>query len=146
MNKINRFSRAFNFAVLFYVFSGSLYFLYYILQTNKLIYLLISISIYFLSLYIRKFLLKENQNLLVTEVGMLFVSMTFLAYTLYLLKLDLNVGAYLQDNILTISGGSFIFIFLMSLLPEKKSSKHVVLSVVALFGVVFLQDKINLFF
>ena len=105
----DKFTRAFDFAVMFFIISGSLYFLYYLLQFNKLIYLLFSLIIYLMSWLIRHYLIKEKNNNRFSELGMFFISMVFLAYSLYIFKIDQQIVNYLPDKLLLNAGAAFIF-------------------------------------
>lgn len=116
----NKFAKAFDFAVLFFIISGGLYFLYYLLQFNKLIYLLFSLAVYLVSFVIRHYLIKENKNNRFSELGMFFISMIFLAYSLHIFKIDEQVANYLPDKLLVNSGVGFIFLMIINLLPKRK--------------------------
>jgi len=142
----NRLSRALDFAILFFILSGSLYFLYYLLQSNKPMYLLFSVLIYIISFSIRHFIIKGKNDTGFTEVGMFFVSMIFLAYTLYIFKLDQEVITYLPDKLLINSGVVFIFLLLMNLLPKRKSGRLSILGIVTLLAVFLFRDKLDLIF
>ena len=144
--KLGRFNRAFDFAVLFFIFSGGLYFLYYLLQFNKLIYLLFSVLIYVISFVIRHFLVKGKNKTGFTEVGMFFVSMTFLAYTLYIFKLDQQISEYLPDKPLVNSGTVFIFLLVINLLPKGKPARLGILAIFGLLVVFILQGKLDSMF
>jgi len=142
---MNKFSNAFNIVVIFFILSGGLYFIYYSLQFNKAIYLLIGILIYVISFSIRNFLVKRKNNTGFTEFGMFFISMVFLAYTLYIFKLDKEVAAYLPDKLLINSGIGFIFLFLIHLLSEGKSKKLNIIFILILVVVVkIFYDRLNL--
>lgn len=146
LDKLSRFNRAFDFVTLYFIFSGSLYFLYYIFQFNKLIYLLSSVLIYVVSYFVRRFLIKEKNNSGFTEVGMFFVSMMFLGYTLYLFKIDEQIVNYLPDKLLVNSGAVFIFLLLMNLLPKRESEKLSILAILALLAIIIFRGKLDLIF
>lgn len=142
----NRFIRTLDFAILFFILSGSLYFFYYLLQSNKPMYLLLSVLIYVISFSIRHFLIKGKNNTGFTEVGMFFVSMIFLAYTLYIFKLDREIVIYLPDKLLINSGAVFIFLLLINLLPKGKSGKLSILTILALLAVIIFRGKLDSIF
>ena len=77
---------------------------------------------------------------------MFFVSMIFLAYTLYIFKLDQEVITYLPDKLLINSGVVFIFLLLMNLLPKRKSGRLSILGIVTLLAVFLFRDKLDLIF
>jgi peptidoglycan/LPS O-acetylase OafA/YrhL len=137
---ISRFTKALDFAILFFILSGGLYFLYYLIQYNKPVYLLLSFIIYILSFSIRHFLVKGVKKTEFTEIGLFFVSMVFLAYTLYIFKLDTQIENYLPDKLLINSGTAFVFLLLMNLLPKGKLR---VLAIPAFLGLIIFRDKLD---
>lgn len=140
---MNSFNKALDFAVLFFILSGSLYFLYYLLQFNKPIYLLISVLIYVISFSFRRLLFKTEHKIGFSEVGMFFASLIFLAYTLYIFKLDPEIIKYLPDKLLINSGGAFTFLFLMNLFSKEKSRKYSILTFLVLIVVVIFRSKLD---
>ncbi|HPA62163.1 MAG TPA: hypothetical protein PK302_02790 [Candidatus Woesebacteria bacterium] len=142
----NKFARAFDFAVMFFIISGSLYFLYYLLQFNKLIYLLFSLIIYLMSWLIRHYLIKEKNNNRFSELGMFFISMVFLAYSLYIFKIDQQIVNYLPDKLLLNSGAAFIFLIIMNLLPKRKSKSSSFLVILVFIILIVFKDLINSLF
>jgi len=143
---MNRLNKALDFAVLFFIFSGSLYFLYYLLQFNKPIYLLICVLIYVISFSFRRFLFKTEHKTGFTEVGIFFTSMIFLAYTLYIFKLDLEIVNYLPNKLLINSGSVFIFLFFMNLLSKEKSEKLSILTFLVFVVAVIFRSKLDSIF
>ena len=142
----DKFTRAFDFAVMFFIISGSLYFLYYLLQFNKLIYLLFSLIIYLMSWLIRHYLIKEKNNNRFSELGMFFISMVFLAYSLYIFKIDQQIVNYLPDKLLLNSGAAFIFLIIMNLLPKRKSKSSSFLVILVFIILIVFKDLINSLF
>jgi len=142
----DEFTRAFDFAVMFFIISGSLYFLYYLLQFNKLIYLLFSLIIYLMSWLIRHYLIKEKNNNRFSELGMFFISMVFLAYSLYIFKIDQQIVNYLPDKLLLNSGAAFIFLIIMNLLPKRKSKSSSFLVILVFIILIVFKDLINSLF
>ncbi|HOP39277.1 MAG TPA: hypothetical protein PL154_03395 [Candidatus Woesebacteria bacterium] len=142
----DEFTRAFDFAVMFFIISGSLYFLYYLLQFNKLIYLLFSLIIYLMSWLIRHYLIKEKNNNRFSELGMFFISMVFLAYSLYIFKIDQQIVNYLPDKLLLNSGAAFIFLIIMNLLPKRKSKSSSFLVILVFIILIVFKDRINSLF
>jgi FlaA1/EpsC-like NDP-sugar epimerase len=142
----DKFTRAFDFAVMFFIISGSLYFLYYLLQFNKLIYLLFSLIIYLMSWLIRHYLIKEKNNNRFSELGMFFISMVFLAYSLYIFKIDQQIVNYLPDKLLLNSGAAFIFLIIMNLLPKRKSKSSSFLVILVFIILIVFKDRINSLF
>jgi len=142
----DEFTRAFDFAVMFFIISGSLYFLYYLLQFNKLIYLLFSLIIYLMSWLIRHYLIKEKNNNRFSELGMFFISMVFLAYSLYIFKIDQQIVNYLPDKLLLNSGAAFIFLIIMNLLPKRKSKSSSFLVILVFIILIIFKDLINSLF
>ena len=142
----DEFTRAFDFAVMFFIISGSLYFLYYLLQFNKLIYLLFSLIIYLMSWLIRHYLIKEKNNNRFSELGMFFISMVFLAYSLYIFKIDQQIVNYLPDKLLLNSGAAFIFLIIMNLLPKRKSKSSSFLVILVFIILIIFKDRINSLF
>ena len=142
----DEFTRAFDFAVMFFIISGSLYFLYYLLQFNKLIYLLFSLIIYLMSWLIRHYLIKEKNNNRFSELGMFFISMVFLAYSLYIFKIDQQIVNYLPDKLLLNSGAAFIFLIIMNLLPKRESKSSSFLVILVFIILIIFKDRINSLF
>jgi len=142
----DEFTRAFDFAVMFFIISGSLYFLYYLLQFNKLIYLLFSLIIYLMSWLIRHYLIKEKNNNRFSELGMFFISMVFLAYSLYIFKIDQQIVNYLPEKLLLNAGAAFIFLIIMNLLPKRKSKSSSFLVILVFIILIVFKDLINSLF
>ena len=142
----DKFTRAFDFAVMFFIISGSLYFLYYLLQFNKLIYLLFSLIIYLMSWLIRHYLIKEKNNNRFSELGMFFISMVFLAYSLYIFKIDEQIANFLPDKLLLNTGAAFIFLIIMNLLPKRKSKSSSFLVILVFIILIVFKDLINSLF
>ena len=142
----DEFTRAFDFAVMFFIISGSLYFLYYLLQFNKLIYLLFSLIIYLMSWLIRHYLIKEKNNNRFSELGMFFISMVFLAYSLYIFKIDQQIANFLPEKLLLNAGAAFIFLIIMNLLPKRKSKSSSFLVILVFIILIVFKDRINSLF
>ena len=142
----DKFTRAFDFAVMFFIISGSLYFLYYLLQFNKLIYLLFSLIIYLMSWLIRHYLIKEKNNNRFSELGMFFISMVFLAYSLYIFKIDEQIANFLPDKLLLNTGAVFVFLIIMNLLPKRESKSSSFLVILVFIILIIFKDRINSLF
>ena len=142
----DKFTRAFDFAVMFFIISGSLYFLYYLLQFNKLIYLLFSLIIYLMSWLIRHYLIKEKNNNRFSELGMFFISMVFLAYSLYIFKIDQQIANFLPEKLLLNAGAAFIFLIIMNLLPKRESKSSSFLVILVFIILIVFKDLINSLF
>jgi len=142
----DEFTRAFDFAVMFFIISGSLYFLYYLLQFNKLIYLLFSLIIYLMSWLIRHYLIKEKNNNRFSELGMFFISMVFLAYSLYIFKIDEQIANFLPDKLLLNTGAVFVFLIIMNLLPKRESKSSSFLVILVFIILIIFKDRINSLF
>lgn len=149
-NIIDKVNGAFNIAVVFFLLTGSLSVIYYLLQSGKIIYLFFSFIIYFFSFILRKKLFKVENNKGFTEVGLFFISFLFLGYLLNILKLDSGIRSYFPDKVLINSGVSFIFLFFMYLISSFNQGKLKFINIIVLLTVLFLlqknQDYINFLF
>ena len=139
---INRVVRALDFASIFYVFAGSLSFLSYIFISQKYHYLLFGLLIYGFSYVIRTFITKQKYSVGVTEAGLFFISLVFLAFVLNLTGIDKEVYGNLPNQIFLYSGFTYIGIFLFSLLGNNK--KFILLLVVIFLVLQFFQYQQSL--
>lgn len=144
---MNIFNEAFNLAFIFYIFAGSIYFLFYVLQYNKPFYLLLAFFIYLLSYVVRNKLMKVKDKSGFTEVGLFFISLVFLACTLYIFKLDSNVVAYLPYKILINSGGAFVLFFIFNLINfSRLRNSKIILIILVMVTAKLYQSKIDSIF
>lgn len=149
-NIITKINNTFDLAVVFFLFSGSMFFIFISIIANKQIYLLFSLLIYIISLIVRKFITKNENNRGFTEVGQLFISPLFLAYLLAFLNIDSSVRDYLPDKLLAGSWASFLFLIAIHLLTpnDKTNTKFVYILMIALIFLLyyFFGSSINAFF
>jgi len=147
---VNNLNKAFNLAFVAYVVAGSGYFLFYMLQYKKPFYLLLAFLIYFASYILRNKILKIKNKLEYSEVGLFFISLLFLAYTLYILKLDSDVVKYLPNKILMYSGSVFVtcvIVYFVSLSRFRSSKISNIILIILVVVIVKLYDnKIDYFF
>lgn len=144
---VERVNSSYNLALIFFLFAGALYFIYYTLESSKFIYILVAIFIYTISFFIRTVLLKSKPTKGFTEPGIFFISFLLTAYILFVLDIDKEIANYLPNVVLLQSGVAFIFIFLISLASGLKNDIGKFVSVILLFTVIFIiqlnQDLIN---
>jgi hypothetical protein len=149
-NTITKINSTFDLAVVFFLFSGSLFFVFNSIIANKQIYLLFSLLIYIASLIVRKVITKSEKNRGFTEIGLLFISPLFLAYLLALLNIDSSVRNYLPDKLLAGSWVSFLFLIVIHILtPDNKTITkfvYILIIVFILFLYYFFGSNINIFF
>lgn len=147
MNKISAVCRGFDVAVNFFILSGGLLFLSYIFQSKKPVYLLVGVVIYVSSFIMRNIILKIKHRVGFSEIGMVFVSLLFLAYTLYFLKIDQEFAMYLPDRLMVNYGGAFILLMLMHIFsPNNNGGMMSVLAFAVMTLVVLFGNKLNLAF
>jgi len=153
-NIIEKVNGSFDLAVSFFLFSGSLYFIYYSLSESKSYYLMLSIFIYISSYLFRKTVLKTKYTKGFTEPGLFLISFLLTAYLLYITGIDRNIKNYLPNEILSQSGFAFIFliliIFISSFKKEFGKFSLIFLMVILLFVInryssysntLFLENK-----
>jgi len=149
INFFQKVNNSFDFAVIFFLLAGSMYFSVYALQSGKFIYILLSGAVYFLSFLVRKILIKAKNNPHFTEAGLFLISPLFVACLLDLLKIDSDIKKYLPDKILLESGTGFIFLIVSSLLSGKKRGAINLAAIFLLIPLVILlnnnQSFINAF-
>lgn len=142
---IQRINSAYEVAVIFFLFSGSLYFIYYSLESSKPSYILLSIIVYIVGFFIRHIVLKTKDQNRYTEPGILFISFLFTAYLLYVLEIDTNIKNYLPAKLLLQSGVAFIFIFLISLMSSLKRELGKIISILLLVTVLIIIQLNQIF-
>jgi len=120
VNFLQKVNNSFDLAMHCFLFAGSLYFLFYSLSAGKFIYVLLSLAVYFFSFLVRKKLFKVEEKSSFTETGLLLISPLFVAYLLYLLKIDVNIKNYLPDKVLLESGALFSFLIVMYFFSGQK--------------------------
>ena len=135
-----------DFAVIFFILSGGAYFFHYILRFNKFIYLLFCVLIYITSFIVRNFLTKQKHKTGFSEIGMFFVSMVFLAYTLSIFNLDPQITEYLPDRLLINSGASFVVLLCANLMSKKESKKLRIFTLLALVMIIIFRTNIDVLF
>jgi|SRR3989344_1339669 len=149
-NFYSKINKGYDLAVKYLLFAGSLYFVFYTLQSGKIIYILLSIAIYLLSYFLRNKIFKTKSSLKFTESGMFLLSFLFLAYFLLITGIDSEVENFLPDKVLVQSGIGFIFIISISLFFKEKEAYPKFISIVILvITLTFLylnQTLINNFF
>lgn len=119
-NFVEKVNSAFDTAVIFFLFSGSLYFIYYSLRAGKIEYILFSLLVYFISFGYRQLIGIKIGDSGFTEAGIFLISFLFLAYLITLFNLDNEVKNYLPDKILSGSWSSFVFLMIISVIPPRK--------------------------
>ena len=85
---------AFNVAVTFFLFAGSMAVLAYFIQSAKYIFIFWGILIYCFSFIFRKIIFNKENKTHYSELAYFFISFLFLGYLLDLLKLDKNIKNY----------------------------------------------------
>lgn len=140
---------AFNVAVTFFLFAGSMAVLAYFIQSAKYIFIFLGILIYCFSFIFRKIIFGKENKTHYSELAFFFISFLFLGYLLDLLKLDKNIKNYFPSEILALTGISFLLIFFINFFSGsgKSSGKNykLVLFLIVFFTLGKYQNEIKLF-
>ncbi len=143
---IQKVNNSFNTLVMFILFSGALYFIYYSLEESKPQYLLFSALVYLLGLFVRTRFVREDYDSKFTETGLFFISFLLTAYLLYIAGIDQNIKNYLPDKILIQSGFAFVWFLVIHILSQIKNSYWRFISILVFVGLVLISEVFKDFF
>jgi len=132
-------SNANNFAVMYFLLAGGLYFFYYALKFQNYWYIPLVIAIYLFGFVLRTLVFKTKNNEL-TEPGMFFLAAVLLAYLLYTFRLDPNLTNYLPDKLVAGSGICFIVLVTMGFLPSQLKTAQKIFVIIA-FLILIISSR-----
>jgi hypothetical protein len=140
----------FDFAINVFLFSGSLYFIYYSFRTARIFHFLLSFFVYILTRLIRKRKLKWKYYGGVTEAGVFLLSFLLTGYLLYVLKIDTDIENFISRETLSALGALFLVSFILSFLNSTKNTFCILVSTVLVIALAVIaisyMDYVDIFF
>ncbi len=140
----------FDFAINVFLFSGSLYFIYYSFRTARIFHFLLSFFVYILTRLIRKRKLKWKYYGGVTEAGIFLLSFLLTGYLLYVLKIDTDIENFISRETLSALGALFLVSFILSFLNSTKNTFCIIISTLLIVSITIIaisyMDYVEAFF